>query len=187
MRLTLTRLCLVNVSRAPLASRLVAIEAHGATTIARPVDEIFDYLSDARNEPRWLPGASSVEKTSDGPVGLGSTFSGDYRGAGSVQLELVEFERPRRVTFRARSRIVDFDDAVELTPVDGGTRLEARMTAQPRGAMRLVSPLMARTMRASSPATGTTSARPSRAGSPGVSRRRRAPRSVPRRSRRRRR
>jgi Polyketide cyclase / dehydrase and lipid transport len=80
-------------------------------------------------------------------VGLGSTFFGDYRSAGSVQLELVEFERPRRVTFRARSRIVDFDDAVELTPVDGGTRLEARMTAQPRGAMRLVSPLMARTMR----------------------------------------
>ena len=51
------------------------------------------------------------------------------------------------MTFRARSRIVDFDDAIVLTAQDGRTRLDARMTAQPRGVMRLFGPLMARTMR----------------------------------------
>lgn len=112
-----------------------------------PITAVFDYLADARNEPQWLPGAQEVTKTTDGPVGLGTRFEGVYRRAGRVELELVEFERPTRVTFRARARIVDFDDAVTLTEREGGTALVARMDARPRGAMKLVAPLMARTMR----------------------------------------
>jgi carbon monoxide dehydrogenase subunit G len=123
------------------------IEAHGNTEIERPATEVFDYLADARNEPEWLPGAERVEKVSEGPVGLGTRFSGTYARAGTVELELVEFEPPRRVTFRARSRIVHFDDAVELSEGDGRTVLRAVMTAQPQGLMRLAAPLMERTMR----------------------------------------
>jgi carbon monoxide dehydrogenase subunit G len=123
------------------------IEAHGETTIARPAGEVFDFVSDPRNEPKWLPGAESVELTSGEPVGLGSTFLGRYARAGEVRLELVEFERPHRVTFRAHSKIVDFDDAVELHEHDGHTHLHAVMRAQPRGVMKLFAPLMARTMR----------------------------------------
>ena len=125
----------------------MSILARGETTIARPIDEVFDFLSNPCNEPKWLPGAASVEMTSEGPVGLGSTFIGHYARAGRVELELAEFDRPRRVTFRARSRIVRFDDTVELTETNGHTRLEATMTAEPQGLMRLLSPLMARTMR----------------------------------------
>jgi carbon monoxide dehydrogenase subunit G len=125
----------------------VPIEARGQTTIARTIEDVFDYVSDARNEPTWLPGARSVEKTSQGPVGLGTTFVGQYSGAGRVEVELVEFQRPTRVTFRAHSRIVDFDDVVDLTMREGVTHLDAHMTAEPRGAMRLVAPIMGRTMR----------------------------------------
>jgi carbon monoxide dehydrogenase subunit G len=123
------------------------IEAHGNTDIDRPAGEVFDYLADARNEPDWLPGAERVEKVTDGPVGLGTRFSGTYARAGTVEVELVEFERPHRMTFRARSRIVHFDDAVELSEEGGRTVLRAVMTAQPQGLMRLAGPLMARTMR----------------------------------------
>ena len=125
----------------------MAIQADGGTTIARPIEEVFDYLSDPRNEPDWLPGATAVDKTSEGPVGLGSTFVGHYARAGRVALELVEFERPHRVTFRAHSKLVDFDDAVELTETDGRTLLQARMHATPRRVMRVLEPLMARTLR----------------------------------------
>lgn len=125
----------------------MAIEADGSARIARPRDVVFDYLADPRNEPDWLPGARSVEMAGDAPVGLGSRFIGEYARAGRVELELVEFERPSRVTFRARSRIVNFDDAVDLTETDGVTVLVARMTAEPRGVMRLFAPVMARTMR----------------------------------------
>ncbi len=123
------------------------IEAHGSTTIERPAADVFAYLADARNEPRWLPGAERVDKVTPDEVGAGTRFEGTYARAGTVSLELVEFAPPRRLTFRARSRIVEFDDAVELTEKDGRTHLRARMTARPRGIMRLAEPLMARTMR----------------------------------------
>jgi carbon monoxide dehydrogenase subunit G len=47
------------------------IEARGGTEIEAPIDRVFDYVADARNEPDWLPGAEKVEKVSDGPVGFG--------------------------------------------------------------------------------------------------------------------
>lgn len=127
--------------------RAMAIEAHGEASIRRSVEDVFDYVADPRNEPRWLPGAKAVTMTSGGEVAQGSTFVGEYERAGRVELEIVEFERPSRVTFRAHSRIVDFDDAVHLTSVDDVTHLEAEMTAEPRGPMRLAGPLMGRTMR----------------------------------------
>lgn len=114
--------------------------------IQRRPEEVFDALSDARNESRWLPGAHDVELVTPGVIAKGTRFRGRYDRAGWVGLELVEFDRPSRVTFRARSRIVDFDDAVRLNDVNGGTLLEATMTAQPKGVMRLFAFAMRRVM-----------------------------------------
>jgi uncharacterized protein YndB with AHSA1/START domain len=123
------------------------IEAHGGTDIDAPIERVFDYVADARNEPDWLPGAEKVEKATDGEVGLGTRFEGIYARAGKVSLEIVAYERPGRLTFRADSRIVKFDDEIELAEVEGRTQLRARMAAEPKGVMRLMSPLMAKTMR----------------------------------------
>lgn len=35
-------------------------------------EEAFDYLSDLRNELEWNPGMDTIEKLTDGPVGLGT-------------------------------------------------------------------------------------------------------------------
>jgi uncharacterized protein YndB with AHSA1/START domain len=124
------------------------IRSEAAVSIARPVETVFDLLADPRNEPSWLPGARRVAMTTPEPVRLGSRFEGEYARAGKVTIELVAFERPSRVTFRAVSKIVRFDDAVTLAAENGGTRLDAVMEAAPQGVMRLLAPLMGRTMRA---------------------------------------
>jgi uncharacterized protein YndB with AHSA1/START domain len=123
------------------------IRAHGSAQIAAAPETVFDYLADARNEPQWLPGASNVEKTSDGEVGLGTTFRGEYARAGAIEVEIVEFDRPRRLTIRGRAKSMTFDDAITLAPDGSGTRLEAEMTAEPRGVFKLVAPMMGRVIR----------------------------------------
>lgn len=122
------------------------IEATAEVRIARPGEDVFDYLADARNEPKWLPGASGVTKETDGPVAQGTRFRGRYARIGEVEIELVEHERPSGVTFGGRSSSVDFDDAVTLSPDGDGTLLSARMTSQPKGLMRLLAPLAGRVM-----------------------------------------
>jgi uncharacterized protein YndB with AHSA1/START domain len=122
------------------------ISGYGEARIEAPPETVFDCLADARNEPEWLSGAKQVRKTTDDPVGLHTRFEGEYTRAGKVILEVVEFDRPRRLTFRAQARIVHFDDAVELTPDGAGTRLTPRLSAEPQGLMRLFTPMIAKTM-----------------------------------------
>ena len=51
--------------------------------VARPVEEVFDYLADITNEAKWNPWANWVTKTGDGPVGPGAVFRGSYKGSAS--------------------------------------------------------------------------------------------------------
>lgn len=44
------------------------------TDIRRPVPEVFEYLANAENFPRWAREFEAVDKLSDGPVGQGSLF-----------------------------------------------------------------------------------------------------------------
>ena len=120
------------------------LESRGEVVITKPADAIFDYLADMRNEPEWLPGASEVALTSDGPVTLHSTFVGKYARAGQVRCEITEHERPARLTIHGEAAGMTFDDAISLTPVACGTRLEAVMRTTPKGFFRLVAPVMGR-------------------------------------------
>jgi uncharacterized protein YndB with AHSA1/START domain len=72
------------------------IEYEFQTTVARSPHEVFDFLVDFRNEPQWEPNCRKAEKTSDGPIGKGTTFSASMKGMGRVESEIVEFERPAR-------------------------------------------------------------------------------------------
>jgi len=44
------------------------IHIEGEIVINRPVEEVFDVVSDERNEPRYNPRLLWVEKISSGPV-----------------------------------------------------------------------------------------------------------------------
>ena len=53
-----------------------------AITIARPIEEVFEFVSDARNRPRWDESVDSEELTSPEPVGVGSTVRTRMRSMG---------------------------------------------------------------------------------------------------------
>ena len=47
---------------------------NGEIIIKRPVEEVFDFVADERNEPRYNPRMLRAEKLTPGPVGLGSRY-----------------------------------------------------------------------------------------------------------------
>lgn len=49
----------------------------GDIVIDRTVDEVFDFVADERNEPRYNRRMIRVEKLSAGPIGLGMRFSAE--------------------------------------------------------------------------------------------------------------
>jgi uncharacterized membrane protein len=50
------------------------IELKNEIVIDRPREEVFDFVSTFENVPKWNKYIHKVTKTSDGPVGVGSTF-----------------------------------------------------------------------------------------------------------------
>jgi uncharacterized membrane protein len=51
---------------------MVNVDVH--ITIDRPPDEVFAYIANFENNPRWQKGMQSCNFTSDGPLGVGSTY-----------------------------------------------------------------------------------------------------------------
>ena len=57
---------------------------HGEIVIARPVEEVFDFVADERNEPKYNPQMTRVEKSTDGPIGVGTRFEAETRTRGAA-------------------------------------------------------------------------------------------------------
>ncbi|MFF1737922.1 polyketide cyclase, partial [Streptomyces sp. NPDC058247] len=42
--------------------------------VARPVDEVFEYLADGRNDPQFSPRVLKIERVPDTPTNVGTVF-----------------------------------------------------------------------------------------------------------------
>jgi uncharacterized protein YndB with AHSA1/START domain len=107
--------------------------------IGAPPEAVFAYLAQPERLPEWTPGVISVRRTSDGPVGLGTTTEAVVEAFGIRQTLLgrcIAYEAPRRLAVQnvTASGItvggvsigqVSTVSASELLPEGDGTRLRA--------------------------------------------------------------
>ena len=118
----------------------------GEITISRPVEEVFDFVADERNEPRYHAHMVRAEQISEGPIGEGTRFHTELRTMGRTMPMVVEFtgyERPSRLASATRSSMMETEGALTFEPVPEGTRMLWSWDVRPRGAMRLMAPLVA--------------------------------------------
>jgi carbon monoxide dehydrogenase subunit G len=123
------------------------VRIEGELVINRAVDEAFDFVADERNEPRYNANMLRAEKTSPGPVGLGTEFRAEVatmRRTTATTVELTAFERPRRLALTARMSTMDIQGTLTFDPVSEGTRMRWSWDVQPRGVFKLMSPIVAR-------------------------------------------
>ncbi len=123
------------------------VRIEGAVVINRPAEEVFDFVADARNEPRYNPRIRRSEKVSDGPIGPGTRFLSHTKAMGWTTgwlIEITEYERPRRLASLIRSSATDIHGTITLDPVGGGTRMRWSWDVKPRGIYKLMAPLIGR-------------------------------------------
>ena len=64
--------------------------------IDRPIEEVFAFLADGENDPKFSPRVQEIAKTTDGPPGVGTVYASTVKDAGMTtkrEFELTEFER----------------------------------------------------------------------------------------------
>jgi uncharacterized protein YndB with AHSA1/START domain len=118
-----------------------------AVQISRPPDEVFAFVSDARNRPLWDQSVDTEQLTSPEPIGVGSTVRTGLRSMGRdyvLTWEITEHEPPGRQTIESTSGPFPTTLAYQLSARDGGTLVEFSVTGRPTGILRLLQPLIAR-------------------------------------------
>ena len=123
---------------------MVTIE--GSTTIARPVEDVFDFVADERNEPRYNPHMGSVEKLTPGPIGPGTRWSATIESRGrplEMHVEVTDYDRPRRLATTTTMTAAQIRGALTFAPDPAGTVLRWSWDLRPQGALRLLGPVFA--------------------------------------------
>jgi carbon monoxide dehydrogenase subunit G len=119
------------------------MEFSNTITIQRSLQDVFEFVSDFENVPKWNYAIAETRKVSEGPVGVGTT----YRQVRTIPsrseetFEVTGFETDRR--FAVRGGLGPFEGtlAYEFEEVDGVTRLTNRAELEARGIMKLATPI----------------------------------------------
>jgi uncharacterized protein YndB with AHSA1/START domain len=126
------------------------INVEVSTTIDKPVAEVFAFVQDERNIPRWDPDLLKATKVSDGPIGVGTKFHlqikpflGQTEGHG----EVVAYEPQRRIELQFAMGALSPHVSHLFEPTASGTRFTRRVEMRPGGFFRLLSPLLAPVIR----------------------------------------
>jgi uncharacterized protein YndB with AHSA1/START domain len=119
----------------------------GDIFISRPVEDVFDFVADERNEPRYNPRMVRAEQISSGPIGAGTRFHAELKGrvgrSMPMTVEFTEFERPRRLASKTRSSVMETTGALTFESAsNSGTRMRWSWDVRPRGILRLLTPLV---------------------------------------------
>jgi carbon monoxide dehydrogenase subunit G len=117
----------------------------GSIAIRRPVEEVFDFVADERNEPAYNPQMRKVEKATPGPIGIGTVWratTGTKRRLTSFDLEITDFVRPRQLGSVATIGAVDIRGGLTFRPTDEGTRMDWSWDCRPKGLLKLAGPVI---------------------------------------------
>ena len=91
----------------------------GEIVITRPVEQVFDFVADERNEPRFNPKMLTVEKVTPGPVGKGTRFRAQVKTrqrTAEMSVEFTAYDRPRRLTSVSKLSNMEIEGTRRSTP-----------------------------------------------------------------------
>jgi uncharacterized protein YndB with AHSA1/START domain len=119
-----------------------------SVVINRPIDEVFAYVMDVGNWTEWA-GLPEAERTSEGPVGVGTTFQGvsQFLGQrGEWTSEVTEYEPNRKMEQKITWGPMSIQQSVTCEPVEGGTRFTMVSKGETGGIFKLAEPVVNRMM-----------------------------------------
>jgi len=119
--------------------RLVA-SFENAVLIRRPIEEVFGFLSDFENVPKWNYAIVETRKVSEGPVGVGTIYQ-QVRSVPSrseERFEVTAYNPPRQLEIQGQLGPFPSRLSYALDAVPEGTRVTNAVELKLRGPSRLL-------------------------------------------------
>jgi uncharacterized protein YndB with AHSA1/START domain len=124
----------------------------GTVVIERPIEEVFAFLADGENDPKFSPRVLEIAKTTDGPPGVGTVYASTVKDAGvktKREFRLTEFQPPTRIRWEEISKnlVTASEGGYDLAPEGTGTRVTIHNVLEGHGPGKLIAPLALRSAR----------------------------------------
>lgn len=132
-----------------VSDKIVTVESH--IVIHQPVEKVFRYVAIDFfvNYPRWMPSIVGSEKTSEGPIGNGTTGRQVFqegRQRLETSLQVSDYEPNRKISiFNSSGPYLKL--GFQFEPVQEGTHLICMVELEVKGPIRWFRPLLTRRAR----------------------------------------
>lgn len=127
----------------PVAKGIAAMRLFRTMVVAKPLDTVFDFLSDFTTTVQWDPGTVTTVRL-HGNGGIGTTYLNTTKFLGKeTQLTYVVEELADRklIRLRGENETVTSVDTMRFRRVGSGTEVSYRAEFEFKGLSRLIAPL----------------------------------------------
>ncbi len=123
------------------------IKVKHSVVIDRPLAEVFTYVTDIEKMPVWSSEVEKAWKTSEGPMGKGTTASSVAKLLGrrvENTVEVTEYELNRKYFLKPTSGPVTGDIEFHFESLAGGTKVSIALEAETGAFFKLGEPIVNR-------------------------------------------
>jgi len=120
------------------------LKAESTITIQRPIEEVFTYITNTQEVPKWAP-VKELKQTSEGALGIGTTMIQLIEFMGRTfesTTEVTKYDPPNVFAFKTTSGPVPFEQHFTLSATGGSTKLNSVLEGEPGGFFKLAGPLL---------------------------------------------
>jgi hypothetical protein len=126
--------------------------AENETIISRSPEDIYAFLAEGLNNQAWRSGIQAIALKTGAAGALGAVYSQTLSGPGGRPIagdyEITAAEPGKLLAFQVVAGPARPTGAYHFSDVPGGTKVRFTLDLQPKGLMKLVGPVIARTMEA---------------------------------------
>ncbi len=126
------------------------VHAENETTISRTPEEVYAFLADGLNNPEWRQGVQSIALKSGPAAAVGAIYAQTLTGPGGRPIagdyEITEAARGRVLRFQVVAGPARPSGEYRLSEAQGGTAVRFALELHPKGLMKLMGPMIGKTM-----------------------------------------
>src|SRR5882724_6758139 len=124
----------------------------GTAVIDRPINDVFAYLADGENDPKFSKRVLEISKVTDGPTGVGTIYKSRVNDSGiksDREMEITEFDPPTKIRWAEASKnaVTAQEGGYDLVSEGNGTRVTVFNVLEGHGFGKLIAPLALRSAR----------------------------------------
>jgi uncharacterized protein YndB with AHSA1/START domain len=122
------------------------ISAESSVVIERPADEVFAFVSDCTNEPKWHTDVIEAAPAGDTPLAVGARqrWVLHFMGRREMPMQITKLEPGRLEQFQAQKAIMGMQPTItyRVEPAGTGTRFTRAVQMELQGAAKFMGGMM---------------------------------------------